>query len=306
MPHNSGMNLKDIIVVAALIVLLNGCATAPTIVAWNESTATTEEKFTKLGAISLTNISVTPITGIRDGECEAKVELIAPGDVSLLSQVTPLIFAHGFLREIDRHRDWAKHMASWGVPVYLVGLCAGGWNQNATSVFARLLNKTADASGAKAVIYGGFSAGGGASRRAALQDARTVGYLGLDPVARISPDVSTTKNTATFPMFGLFASAAKCNAEQVGLSIFRDQQNVVALEIASTTHCHFEAPSNVLCHAACGEPTRGEDSQALRDRIAALSVGYLRWRAGLDADAPASWRVPQAASLPGVVTLLSQ
>lgn len=277
-----------------LLLLLTGCATPPTIATWSQEPALQGGRYLQPSA-QLSSVTITPITDIAEGECVATVELVSLANANVNSiSTTPLIFAHGFLREVARHRDWARHIASWGVPVYLVGLCPGGWERGGVNVFAKLLQKTAAKSAAVQVIYGGFSAGGGASRVAALQDKRSVGYLGLDPVSRAISSAPTT-----YPLFALFAPSGKCNAKQVGVNMFRNATDTVLLEIENSTHCHFESPTNILCLAACGEPTSAADSQLLRDRIAGFSVAYLRWRAGLDAAPPAMWR----AALPGVKLL---
>jgi hypothetical protein len=280
-------------IAALFLALLTGCAATPTIAPWSVDVSSLEARYLQPSP-QLSAVIITPIADIAEGECVATVELVSLANVN--STTTPLIFAHGFLREVARHRDWARHVASWGVPVFLVGLCSGGWDRGGANVFAKLLQKTADKSGASKVIYGGFSAGGGASRIATIQDARAVGYLGLDPVSRAVSNTATT-----FPMFALFAPSGKCNANQVGVNMFRQAADAVYLEIENSTHCHFESPTNILCLAACGEPTSIADSQLLRDRIAGFSVAYLRWRAGLDDATPAMWR----ATLPGVKLLSS-
>ena len=291
------MTNRAVAMLTFLLLLLAGCATPPTIATWSQDQGLQGERYLQPSA-QLSSVFITLVTDIAEGECVATVELVSLANVNAnanANSTTPLIFAHGFLREVARHRDWARHIASWGVPVYLVGLCPGGWERGGVNVFAKLLQKTADKSGAAQVIYGGFSAGGGASRHAALQDKRSVGYLGLDPVSRAIPNAPTT-----YPMFALFAPSSKCNANQVGANMFRDAIDAVLLEIENSTHCHFESPTNILCLAACGEPTSAADSQLLRDRIAGFSVAYLRWRAGLEAASPAMWR----AALPGVKLLL--
>jgi hypothetical protein len=287
------MSDRSTVLLLLSLILLTGCAATPSIATWPTNAALQEGRYLQASP-ALSSVTTTPIADIAEGECVATVELVSLPKAS--ASTTPLIFAHGFLREVARHRDWARHVASWGVPVYLVGLCSGGWERGGANVFAKLLQKTADKSGATKVIYGGFSAGGGASRIATIQDARAVGYLGLDPVSRAVSTAATT-----FPMFALFAPSSKCNANQVGVNMFRQAADAIYLEIENSTHCHFESPSNILCLAACGEPTSIAGSHLLRDRIAGFSVAYLRWRAGLDVVEPAMWR----AALPGVKLLSS-
>ncbi len=222
------------------------------------------------------------------GDCRAVVERYAPqGEAPAAS--TPLVFAHGFLRDVAQHRDHARHWASWGVPVYLVGHCSGGWSRPAADVpgggagvLAGFMRQVADFSGAPSVVYGGFSAGGRAARIAALADPRTAGWLGLDPVDRLARE----PGSVAFPMYALFAPAQSCNAHQVGGGVTRASTAGRSMEVAGSTHCHFESPSNLLCRAACGEPGDEARNRELRRRISTLALGFLRWRAGLDAQPP--------------------
>ena len=57
-----------------------------------------------------------------------------------------------------------------------------------------------------------------------------------------------------------------------------------SLEVSGSTHCHFEAPTDLLCRAACGEPGNAAQTNALRQRILALATAFVRWRTGLDGD----------------------
>jgi hypothetical protein len=227
------------------------------------------------------------------GDCHAIVERYLPRGHEAAAR-TPLVFAHGFLRGVANHRDHARHIASWGVPVYLVGHCSGGWTRpfegvagGGAAVLAQFMRQVADFSGAAAIVYGGFSAGGRASRIAALADPRTSGWLGLDPVDRVPRE----PGSVAFPMYALFAPAQSCNAQQVGRGITRASIHGQSLEVTGTTHCHFEAPSNFLCHAACGEPGSGARNAELRARITVLATQFVRWRAGLEGRAPDDgWR----------------
>jgi hypothetical protein len=275
---------------------LTGCAAPPTIAPWDARPA--GKDFTQRGPFD--GLRVTTLADLRDGTCEATVEHITPVSPAT---TTPFIFAHGLLRGVHEHRDFAAHVASWGVPVYLVGLCSGGWSagiQEGVARHARLLQQVAERSGAREVVYGGFSAGGNASRRASLADTRAIGYLGLDPVMREGFD--ELRAASPFPLYALFASPAGCNLNQIGVRIFRDVPRAMALEVEHTTHCHFESPSNWLCRLVCREPTREVDAQAIRARIAAYAVSYVRWRVGLDGPSdtpPGLWSSTQ----PGVKKL---
>lgn len=269
---------------------LAACASAAPLQTWSPPAGASA--LSQSGPWRVVEADISREVDAARGDCQAVVERYSPqGDTPPAR--TPLVFAHGFLRDVAQHREHARHWASWGVPVYLVGHCSGGWTRpvegvagGGAGVLAGFMRQVADASGAPSVVYGGFSAGGRASRMAAWGDARTVGWLGLDPVDRLPRDTPT----APFPMAALFAPPQSCNAQQVGRGLTRAAVDGRALEVQGSTHCHFEWPSNVLCRAACGEPGSEEHNTELRRRISTLALAFVRWRVGLDAQPPdAMW-----------------
>ncbi len=266
--------------VVVLLAVLSGCTTSPPLTDWQPAALATggTDDFRLPGPVGINAIALASLDGFEFGGCKATVEQFLPMPQKTN---TPLIFAHGFLRDVANHRGLARHIASWGVPVYLVGHCAGGWSAGGAAVFAKLLRAVADRQGVNGVIYGGFSAGGLAARMASADDPGAVGFLGLDAVGR-----GTTANPAAapvIPLFGLFAPPQGCNANQSGVGMFREVPGAVALEVTGTTHCHFETPTNILCRAACGEPGTTEDKETLRQRITALATAYVVWRSGANA-----------------------
>ena len=278
-----------LLLVAAL--LLAGCASAPAIVSWSAGAGV--QDFQKRGPSQVRDEVLSESIKIGDDDCRGVVERYQPAFAGLPPTI-PFIFAHGLLRDVRNHRDFARHLASWGASVYLVGHCSGGWSKSridtaggGAGLLAGMMRQVADASGAQKIVYGGFSAGGRASRLAAFADARTVGWLGLDPVDRIA----TGGQTVSFPMYALFAPAQGCNAQQMGRMLTKPSVAGKALEVSGTTHCHFEAPTDFLCQVACGEPGDVTQNHVLRQRIWALATGFVRWRAGLDGDqAPLAWQ----------------
>ena len=276
---------------------LSGCASAPALAElppWPQ----TETALAGPGPWQVQEADVSAEVGAVRDDCRAVVERYTPQGPAPAA-ATPLVFAHGFLRDVAQHRDHARHIAGWGVPVYLVGHCSGGWTRPAADVpgggagvLGAFMRQVADFSGAQAVVYGGFSAGGRAARMAAMADPRTVGWLGLDPVDRLPRE----PGSVAFPMHALFAPAHSCNAQQVGRAVTQASAAGRSLEVAGSTHCHFESPSNFLCAAACGEPGDAARNAELRRRITTLATAFVRWRAGLDAQAPeALWQeVPGA------------
>ncbi len=191
-----------------------------------------------------------------------------------------VIFAHGFLSGTKQHIGMAEHFASWGLPVLLVGHCGGGWSLGGQRLFAELVSAAADRSGRKKIIYAGFSAGGGVAWSLAQQDPRAIGYLGLDPVGKQS--LATSSQRAAIPHFALFAPSAGCNAKQLGRDLLAGVSEQKTLEIAGASHCHFEAPTSLLCRTACREYADSAVNAALRTEIFAKSVAVLRWVSGLD------------------------
>ncbi len=266
--------------IAATAMLLAGCATAPPLAPWRDQAV---PDFRQTGPIAPEDISVAQVANIAVDGCVADVELHEPAGATATAA---LVFAHGFLHEIRQHRELAQHLAGWGIPTYLVGLCRGGWLRGGVPVFARLMRAVADQSKRKQVIYGGFSAGGSAAYLAALDDPRTVGLLGLDPVGHGTPNAA---RRAAFPAYGLFGPANFCNAQQSGRSLFGAGPEDVVRELAFATHCHFESPTDTLCRLPCGEPGDGEYRQEQHRRIYALATAFARWRADLDPEPPTIW-----------------
>ncbi len=272
------------------VLVVSGCATAP--LAQNLSAIdavqgiSPERDFRSDGPAK---VERGEIADIAVGDCKADVVRYRPRGVS---GDTPLIFAHGFLRSVGQHDDFARRAASWGITTYLVGLCAGGWNRAAAGTYRDLLRATADESGAAKVIYGGFSAGGLAAGLAAVEDSRAVGYLSLDGVDRTLLARELGQHADRLKPYGVFARPSRCNAQQVGSRAFATA-GAVALEIAGATHCHFEAPTNLLCSLACGDAASTEEDSWFRGRVLAMATAYLRWRAGIDAS-PDPWWTPSA------------
>jgi pimeloyl-ACP methyl ester carboxylesterase len=267
-------------VFAAAILLLASCSTVPPLAPWGGLPA---PDFRQAGPISLSGIAVSAVTDVEVNGCVANVELHAPARSDAKAV---LIFAHGLFHGIEQHRELAQHLATWGVPTYLVGLCGGGWINGGAPVFAKLMRAVAERSNSQKIIYGGFSAGGSAAYIAALDDPKTVGLLGLDPVGKSQP---TDVKRATFPSYGLFGPANKCNAQQVGRSLMGAGTEDVVRELAHATHCHFESPTDFLCRIPCGEPGDRTYLSEQHSRIYALATAFVRWRAGLDNKAPIHW-----------------
>jgi pimeloyl-ACP methyl ester carboxylesterase len=285
--------------VLVALTLTSGCSTTGVSTgvpssSWSTAdNAPPERDYRSLGTA---NVVREEIDGVAVDQCRAEVVRHRP--IQGGSDV-PLIFAHGFLRSVAQHEDFARHLASWGVTTYLVGLCSGGWNRDGAATYRALMVATADESRAAKVIYGGFSAGGFAAGLAALADMRSVGYLALDSVDRAALARAVNADTVRIPVYGVFAPASRCNAQQVGARMFEKTAGAVALEVVGATHCHFEAPSNLLCSLACGDGANTAEDNTLRARILALATAYVRWRAGLDETAGAWWQ-PSA----GVLTAL--
>ncbi len=277
MPDFQGLTGGRSLSVAALLAALSGCSTSPPVADWFPAAMVRGgiDDFRLPGPVGINAITVTSIDGFEIGGCKATVEEYMPTPPT---SNPPLIFAHGFLRDVNNHHGLARHVASWGVPVYLVGHCSGGWSGDGAALFAKLLRAVADRQGVNGVIYGGFSAGGLAARMASVDDPGAVGFLGLDPVDR--GGMAKRASASTIPLFGLFAPPQGCNANQSGVGIFRGAPGAIALEVTGTTHCHFETPTNILCRAACGEPGTTSDNETLRQRITGLATAYVVWRAG--------------------------
>ena len=201
------MRLQRALLPLAAVLLLAGCASAPPVAPWSGGAGSCD--FRKPGPSLVRDEVLSESIKVGSNDCRGVVERYRPVVASTPLPI-PLIFAHGLLRDVANHRDFARHLASWGASVYLVGHCSGGWLMRRADIpgggaglLAEMMRQVAEASGAQQVVYGGFSAGGRASRMAAFADTRTVGWLGLDPVDRIAASAPTV----SFPMYALFAPA---------------------------------------------------------------------------------------------------
>jgi pimeloyl-ACP methyl ester carboxylesterase len=235
-----------------------------------------------------TRLDILPAVALSNIDCVGDVLVARPS--AQADTNTALVFAHGFLRDVRHHRAFALHLASWGTTVYLVGHCNGGWNMTGggAAALAEMMRRVATTYDIQRVVYGGFSAGGRAARLAAAGDMRTVGLLLLDAVDRVPHDTNLRIAT-TVPIAALFAPAQPCNANQVGARSLSGKEAVVR-ELAATTHCHFEAPTDVVCVVACGEPGDAARNDVLRRRMLALSAAFVRWRAEPTAMREAEYR----------------
>jgi dienelactone hydrolase len=273
---------------ALLVALaLTGCASVSTAPApWGLHRADEADDYLLSGPAD-SQLIIEAVGGVEHEGCRARIEVIRPKEVPTTTPT--LIFAHGLFRDIAQHRDFARHLAGWGIPVALTGLCSGGWGRGSTQLYAQLLQSAATRIGAGRVVYGGFSAGGAAAALAANQDPRAGAFIGLDPVSRNLAD-----GPLRVPALGLFAPAAACNAYHAGRALFAARNDHVTLEVSGATHCHFESPSNWLCRLACGEPHDARGSTALRARITAAATAFARAHAGLDSPPRTSWWAPSA------------
>ena len=223
---------------------------------------------------------VIPVIGVAGCNAQAELFKASGEDADFL-----VVFAHGLLRSREQHTDQASAWASRGISILLVDQCDEGWDAEGIDRYARALNAAARASGATRIVYAGYSAGGAVSRRALERDPSAVGWLGLDPVGRSAAP-------SALPQRALFAPPQACNAMQAGLSLLSGKGPLLALQVKSATHCHFESPTSRFCSFLCEGAAGDVDSAAIRGQVTGLATDYLlalktgraandeQWRAG--------------------------
>jgi pimeloyl-ACP methyl ester carboxylesterase len=204
--------------------------------------------------------------------CEIRYELHQPSDGA--GGVT-VVLAHGFLRDLRTMRGWATHLASHGVATAVVSFCnstlfAGRHDRNAVDLRA-LADLLQPADGA--VLYAGFSAGGLAALLAAMDDPRTVAYLGLDAVD--SGGLASRATRLTAPALFLLAEAGACNAEANVVPVAEAIAAARIVRIPDATHCHFEDPYATLCERICGRTEPREAADAIRATIRSLATAWV-------------------------------
>lgn len=216
--------------------------------------------------------------------CDLAYDTFTPKDPPAADTV--VILTHGFARDKAQMAGWASHIAAWGVLVVTPNPCHLSPMDTDHAQNAADLRALADHLGAPKVIYAGHSAGGLASLLATAADPHAIAMLGLDGVdasdlgAAAAPDIAV-------PIAGLVAEPSSCNSDNNGLVWWSTAADGRAIRVANTDHCDFENPTDALCTAFCGGPAA--DDPAIPGVVAALSTGWIRARAGIDADGDAWW-----------------
>jgi pimeloyl-ACP methyl ester carboxylesterase len=204
--------------------------------------------------------------------CELRYELHLPAE---WDGGTTVLLAHGFLRDLRTMRGWAAHLSSHGVATAVVSLCnstpfAGRHDRNAVDLRA-LADLLQPADGA--VLYAGFSAGGLAALLAAVDDPRTVAFLGLDAVD--SGGLAARSTGLAAPALFLLAEPGACNAEGNMAPVAATIASARSIRIPFATHCHFEDPYALLCERLCGRVEPREAADAIRTTIRSLATAWV-------------------------------
>lgn len=267
-----------------VVVLLAGCRTAPTSVP-------AEDLPGPLPAV-LAGFAAEPVS---DGEpaynvtadCYESVYGCTVAFEHYVPEAGPAgglaVLAHGFMRDLESMRDWAKLWASHGVQTVVVSFCNSGWfdghhDRNAADLLA-IAGRLAAAG--DPVLYAGFSAGGLSALLAAAQDTRAVAYLGLDPVD--SGGLATSIDRLAVPGLYLFGEDSRCNAESNMLRVMPAGPRI-ALRIPYAAHCSFEHPSDEACRRLCGYVDEPGGS-TVRQTIRGLATGWVVAQLSVDPDA---------------------
>ena len=206
--------------------------------------------------------------------------------------VTPdvlLVFAHGMERRREQMLDWARHYASWGIPVAAVDLCHctlldTDHEQNGFDMvdLARFLTDGP-------VIYEGHSSGGTAAFVAAANDTGVLAMFGLD-ATEMYGIVAGVIDDVIVPAYGLAASPGVCNFNNNTIELYQAAARGRILRVTEADHCDFERPTGPLCTIPCGAGTNelftDEEIQAA---MLGMSTAFLVWQAGIDTSGELWW-----------------
>jgi acetyl esterase/lipase len=126
--------------------------------------------------------------------------------------------------------------------------------------------------GTQRIIFGGVSAGGGASLMAAAAFGNALGWIGLDPVDNAKGAAAAAPGMAA-RAFVIRAPASACNAESnfaPALALIPDLAQDRIEPRAS--HCDFESPTDAVCAVVCGAASPERQGAIRAAAVAAAKV----------------------------------
>lgn len=199
------------------------------------------------------------------------------------------ILSHGFQRNRTNMRNYAQHLASWGVTVYTPTLCSRGFFGSDHTARAEDLVNFANArfNGAP-VVYMGYSAGGLSSLLAAANDPNAIGVFGLDLVDSDNLGRDAASGVSV-PVYGLLGGPALCNSQGNGAAVYDRAPTSLAYRLVDASHCVFESPSDPACGIGCFSLSNTFPDDAYRSAVSAFMTGFARWVTGIEANAIRVW-----------------
>ena len=218
--------------------------------------------------------------------------LLIPQDEAL-SSAKPypgLLLNHGFGRDYSRHIDNAIHFAAAGMVVMVPNLLETGQfsvidqtevNNVADHVRWLIAQSTAPSSplyeilDSQRIAIAGHSAGGAVSLEATV----VLQHEGISPSGLLLWDAvpymrtyQAAEGLEPLPLLSLRASPNGCNAYgAIGRLTSNIPFPLETILLPRSSHCDFEAPTDVVCELTCGKSTES-NQLAVRD----LSLDFLR------------------------------
>ncbi len=217
-------------------------------------------------------------TGSRG--CTVNYRIYAP---ERPTAIPPIVLTHGFMRNLHSLTGWGTQLAARGARVILVSLCNSSWLNGRHRANARDLVAARHHLGFKAVIYGGFSAGGLSAYLAALDDPATAGYIGLDPVDSGSMALDST-DLGQVPALFVTAPPSMCNARGNFAQVISRLHSCDVVALSQANHCSFEMPGDKRCHWICGRLSEAETVAAQQRALAAVGDWLQHYFADISGD----------------------
>jgi dienelactone hydrolase len=184
------------------------------------------------------------------------VDVTAPAATHAAASHEAVILAHGFTRSrvtMGGHAAALAQAGYWAVVPDLPYLMDSRDNARALRDLMTALRNGAAGRPLDRFVLVGFSAGGLAALLAASEPG-VAGYIGLDPFDRPNGIGLDAARKLKIPTYLLRGPSAACNAYSIAEPWVKALPELVEdRRILQASHCDFEAPTDWLCRAVCGD-----------------------------------------------------
>lgn len=191
--------------------------------------------------------------------------------------VATIVLQHGFLGNVGDLAGVGEHLASWGFDVVAVTACTNSDHVANGAALSALADKLA----LPAPYFGGFSAGGLAGFLAAKQNARTAGYVGLDPVD--ASDLGLDAAPLTVPVRAVLMEPNSYNSSNNFIAVLNKQASARAVRVVGASH--FDAVGSSCADLSLSCLANAPTGEGRHETVLAFATAALIEITGTDATA---------------------